>query len=101
MRWISTLVVMLFLSLIAPKPTSLAGPLDSVFAENVKVADSGWTVTKRFRGGERACVQAIGDHKEPTTLHITVVDANGTLVAEDKGRSPAPDMAAVIWYPPR
>lgn len=83
-------------------PFGVAGPVEGVTAGFFDIPAEGLTVTKRFRGGERASVQVKGDHKSPTIVHITVHDAKNNLVAEDKGRElPVGDMASVIWYPPR
>jgi hypothetical protein len=60
-----------------------------------------------FKGGERACVIAKGDHDPPVKLTITVLEikkdpATGekleTLVARDDLGG---DLCSVIWYPPR
>lgn len=52
----------------------------------------------KFRGGERACVIVMGDHKPPVDLAVYVYDEKDRLVAEDKAGG---EYVAVIWYPPR
>jgi hypothetical protein len=80
-------------------------PLDGLYAKKTEVLSEGWTVTKRFRGGERASVQVIrlgGDSYVETTVSVKIYDEKNNLVAEDRGRQvPAKDMVAVFWYPPR
>ena len=56
---------------------------------------------KTFRGGERACVFVIGDHQPVVELTVTIYDAAGKVVAQDKGQGAAADFVAAIWYPPR
>jgi hypothetical protein len=56
-----------------------------------------YEVTHRFRGGERACVIMVGDHKPPSPMEVRVFDAKNKLVAVAKASI---DTAAVIWYPP-
>lgn len=51
-----------------------------------------------FRGGQRACILAEGDHRPVVDIKIQVFDANGKLVAEDADGG---DYVAAIWYPPR
>jgi hypothetical protein len=83
--------------------TGHARPLDGVYARQTDVPADGLTMTKRFRSGERASVQAVHtEKKQKTTVHIAVYDSKDNLVAEDTGRDPpSSDMVAVIWYPPR
>jgi hypothetical protein len=56
---------------------------------------------KAFRAGERACVIVIGDHDPIVDVEVKVYDAKDNLVAQDRGKDPAPDFVAVMWYPPR
>jgi hypothetical protein len=51
-----------------------------------------------FRGGERACVIARGDHKPVVALDVTVYDKDGAEVAKDASSK---DFVAVFWVPPR
>jgi hypothetical protein len=60
-------------------------------------AHSGYETTHTFRGGERACVIVVGDHKPPSPMEVRVFDAKKRLVAETRADT---DTAAVIWYPP-
>jgi hypothetical protein len=53
------------------------------------------------RGGARACVVAVGDHKPAVEMGIAVFDEAGKKITEDAGSGEAPDFVAVIWYPPR
>jgi hypothetical protein len=53
--------------------------------------------THTFRGGERACVIVVGDHRPPSPMEIRVFDSKKRLVAETKADT---DTACVIWYPP-
>jgi hypothetical protein len=50
-----------------------------------------------FKGGERACVIVEGDHRPVVDLFLTVYDADGKVVAEDRRGG---DLCAVVWYPP-
>jgi hypothetical protein len=52
----------------------------------------------KFKGGERACVIVIGDHRPVVALDLKVEDDKGTLIGQDKNGG---DFCAVIWYPPR
>jgi len=58
-------------------------------------------LSAEFRGGERACVVAVGDHEPVVDMGLVVYDEAGRKVAEDAGNEAAPDYVAVIWYPPR
>ena len=97
MRRIFIPVVLFFL---ASAPL-LGSPVTGAWAQYENLLDA-WTETKRFRGGERAVVSAVGDKTPGAGLRLRVFDAKGTLVAEDKGKEqPAGDMVAAQWYPPR
>jgi hypothetical protein len=80
------------------------GPVDGPFARNYEIgAMTGDEPTPKdfimkFRGGERACVIARGDHKPVVGLDLTIYDATGTEVARDES---AKDFVAVFWVPPR
>ncbi len=55
-----------------------------------------------FRGGERACIIAYGDHKPVVEMAVTVYDETGKVkIAENVGSADSMDFVAVIWYPPR
>ena len=102
MRLLLTLSTMVFLALAVSTSVTRSAPIDGVYAKKVEIPAEGLKITKRFRGGERASAQVAGDHKDAVTVHILIHDAQGALVAEDKGKAhPVADMAAVIWYPPR
>ena len=74
-------------------PPSKDYPIDAARAEpTVK------EFTQIFRGGERACVFARGDHKPLVPLSITVYDKDGATVAHDA--SPR-DFVAAFWVPAR
>ena len=65
----------------------------------VKIEGGGNFVHReKFRGGERACVIATGDHDPVVNLGLFIYDAQDRLVAQDEGPG---DYVAVIWYPPR
>jgi hypothetical protein len=51
-----------------------------------------------FKGGERACVIIIGDHRPVVRLKVKVEDEKRKLIGEDNYGG---DFCAVIWYPPR
>ncbi len=62
----------------------------------------------KFRGGRRACVIVVGDHKPIVPLVLEIHDEKGNLVARDepaKGvddpKAVGNDVCAAIWYPPR
>jgi hypothetical protein len=57
--------------------------------------------SEAFRGGQRAAVTAIGDHDPVAPVSIIVYDAKNQVVAQAKGAASTPDIAGVIWYPPR
>jgi hypothetical protein len=59
-------------------------------------AGSSADTTKRFRGGERACVIVVGDHQPRSPTEVRVYDARKRLVSESKSNT---DTVAVIWYP--
>ncbi len=61
----------------------------------------------KFKGGERACVIAMGDHNPVQPISLEVYERR---VFEDKSKKPTPvatadsgnsDLVAVMWYPPR
>jgi hypothetical protein len=56
------------------------------------------SIREIFKGGERACVIVVGDHRPVVPLLLKVEDAQGNLVGEDKNGG---DFCTVIWYPPR
>jgi hypothetical protein len=65
-------------------------------------------VTVRFKGGQRACVVVMGDHKPVVPITVEVRDDKGNVVALDepakgteRSSTPGNDVCAVIWYPPR
>ena len=102
MRLLFALTAAALIAFSALTPTSLSSPIDGIFAKKVDVPAEGITTIKRFRGGERASVQVVGDHKMLAPLHLTIHDEKDKLIVEDKGaETPAGDMVAVIWYPPR
>ena len=80
-----------------------SAPLTGSWAKGVELESKVWLQTNKFRGGERAAVLAIGDHKDPgAKLRVAVYDAKGVLIAEDKGESElASDYVGLVWYPPR
>ena len=101
MRRILALTFMISLAFV---PIGNGSPTDGSWGESVGIPTSpAWETTKSFRGGERACVLAIGDHQqEIPNLHVAIYDKNNQLVAEDKGENTlVGDYVAVIWYPPR
>jgi hypothetical protein len=62
----------------------------------------------KFKGGERACVVVMGDHKPVVPDVLDIRDDQGRLIGRDEPARGvgAPnalgnDVAAVIWYPPR
>jgi hypothetical protein len=51
-----------------------------------------------FKGGERACVIALGDHTPIVDIILEVRDEEDQVVARyDRGG----DIVAAIWYPPQ
>jgi hypothetical protein len=100
MRFIFVLAAAGLFVFSAAAPVSRSAPIDGAFGSGMP--PEGMTITKRFRGGERASAQVNGDHDRGVVVSIAVYDDKNTLIAEDKGRDqPVGDMAAVIWYPPR
>jgi len=53
---------------------------------------------EKFRGGQRACVIALGSHEPVVALELVVYDAKDRIVDQDKGEG---DSITAIWYPPR
>lgn len=91
------------LALLALVPLGVGSPTRGTesFVGQVVGAD-GWTDTRHYRGGERASVLVIGDHKEVPQLEVTVYDAKGAVVATDKTSNRlVSDMVGVVWFPPR
>jgi hypothetical protein len=90
------------LSLLLPLLVSDPGtgsPMTGKRNLKAKVAELGnFQVEEKFRGGERACVIVMGDHKPVVNLGLFIYDQKGTLVTRDEGGG---DIVAVIWYPPR
>jgi hypothetical protein len=90
------------LLLLAAAAIGVGGPVTGVSFQKKEIDENPWIQTRRFTGGERAAVLVRGSNHAGAGLHLTVHDANGKLVAEDKGKDPpVPDMVAVFWYPPR
>ena len=89
-------------ALAAVVPIGVSAPTIGSWSDSVDVTAQAFTTTKTFRGGERACVLVIGDHKEAAPLEVTVFDAQGATVASDKTANKlVGDFVGVIWYPPR
>ena len=93
LRWMAALVVISLFVFAALGMGIGETRLDrwKVLANDTKEA------TFRFRGGERACVIAVGDHNPRSPTDIRVLDAKGRLVTESKSPN---DSVAAIWYPP-
>ncbi len=88
--------------LLAAASIGAGGPVAGVWFQRKEIASEPWTLTKRFKGSERAVVLVRGSNHAGAGLHLTVHDADGKLVTEEKGKDPpVPDMVAVFWYPPR
>jgi hypothetical protein len=100
MRYTIALLV-LFLPANMFGPALQSAPIEGDFAAKMGLPAEGWTATKRFRGGERACVQVAPLEATSVTVEITIHDAAGKKIAEDRGRAGTQDFAAVFWYPPR
>lgn len=91
--------------------SAAAGPVDGPNTSRVRVEagrEQGsdllpgrYVFQVEYRGGERACVIAIGDHKPPVPMAILVYDEKKAKVAEDYGSEETPDYVAAVWYPPR
>ena len=109
-RWIPWAL----LAACAAAPLALAGPLPGPMTLRVRLeaaeqGPGGELIPRKgalrpldFRGGERACVIVSGDHKPPVKMTVTIYDEKRTRkIAEDAGSEDAPDILAVIWYPPR
>jgi hypothetical protein len=102
MRVFFALAASALFALWALTPVSRSAPIGGAEEAKVEVPAGGLAITKRFRGGERASVHVNGDHKDVTTVLISVHDDKDKLVAEDKGRDlPIGDIGAVVWFPPR
>jgi hypothetical protein len=62
----------------------------------------------QFKGGQRACVIVMGDHKPVVPVILEIRDEKGNLVGRDTPaagvsdpKAKGNDVCAVIWYPPR
>ena len=79
-------------------------PVDGTVAKAFEIGGAGGgeptplEFTMKFRGGERGCVSARGDHDPVVPLDVTVYDKSGAQVAHDE--SPK-DFVAVFWVPTR
>jgi hypothetical protein len=82
---------------------AVSSPTSGSWQKYEKIDSKAWSQKRTFRGGERAAVLAIGDHEDADLrVQIAVYDANGVLIAEDKGDGElAGDYVGLIWYPPR
>lgn len=96
-------VCLTVLILVALTPVGITSPTDGVSGKHVELAPATVKVfTKTFRGGERACVLAVGGQAgAATNLQIEVRDQNNVRVGIDEGSGLVGDCVAVIWYPPR
>lgn len=79
------------------------GPVDGQSAGDHRIGKAGSEPAAKefvltFRGGERACVIARGDHKPVVPLDVTVYDKDGVEVAKDASSK---DFVAAFWTPPR
>src|SRR4051794_13867937 len=89
---------------------ALAGPVDGPTAMKIEVpatkpSEVGETdLTRTFRGGERATVIIIGDHRPVVDLEVRVYEVKaggeGKLVTRDGG-SGGRDIIGVSWVPTR
>ena len=83
-------------------PFGVGSPIDGTTSQSARLTDDTWTTKRLFRGGERACVLAIGSQRDPGKLQVTVHDEKGNVVAEERaGDSLSGNIVAVMWYPPR
>lgn len=103
MRLTFAITALALLAFSALTPISRSSPVNGVIARKYEVPGEGLTLPPvKFRGGQRASVQVIGDHQSASIVHVTIKDDKGNVIAEEKGREhPVADIAAVIWYPPR
>jgi hypothetical protein len=117
MRRARGLLLVTALGLLCGRPGD-AGPIEGGGSFEWRIpAEGSVTFTKedvrlgrllKFKGGERACVLVMGDHKPIVPVVLEIRDDQGRLVGRDdpaQGVSAANalgnDLAAVIWYPPR
>ena len=77
-------------------------------AELTLSKDSVLGETAKFKGGQRACVIVMGDHKPVVPVILEIRDEKGNLVGRDTPaagvsdpKAKGNDVCAVIWYPPR
>ena len=57
------------------------------------------SIKQEFKGGQRASIVVLGDHRPVVDLKIQVFeDSSGKLVAQDGGGG---DVVGVSWIPPR
>lgn len=100
MRTLLALTVLLLL----PAALTVAGPVDGQMSThpNIDGASSEgptpFELSMTFRGGERACVGALGDHRPIVPLDVTVYDKDGKVVAQDRSDQ---DFVVAFWTPPR
>ena len=90
--------------LLMPAALSVAGPLEGQLSLQRQIGaatEEGPTPVElsfTFRGGQRACVVAQGDHDPVGPLDIAVYDKNDKLVAQDESKH---DFVAAFWTPTR
>jgi len=82
-------------------PLSAGSPIDGSFSKPLDLTDEVFSLTKTFRGGERAAALAFAIRDAPGNMQLNVFNAANELVAEDKADgSLAGNIVGVVWYPP-
>jgi hypothetical protein len=99
-RLISLTCVALLLFVAAAMAGQIDGPMSisREIGQAVGGEPTAYEMTVSFRGGERACVVAQGDHDPVVPLDIAVYDKQDRLIAKDESQY---DFVSVCWVPPR
>ncbi|HYV37541.1 MAG TPA: hypothetical protein VE988_17680 [Gemmataceae bacterium] len=90
-----------FVAMLALAGSSLASPVTVASPQAPEIGGLRNYVTQyEFKGGDRACVIAVGKHKSNVGLYV--YDSKGNCVAwDDVGKMATFDDMAVEWYPPQ
>jgi hypothetical protein len=96
------------LGLVIATPWGMSAPLDGSksFSQRIGAASQSggqiepapFELKEKFKGGRRATILAIGDHKPVVPMAIFVYDSANQLVAKDESHG---DFVSAVWYPPR
>ena len=96
------ILMLALVACLAFAPIGVGSPIDGSTALDGELKDDVWSTARMFRGGQRASVIVIGSRENAANIELTVRDAKGKLIVEDKANGGlAGTIVAVLWYPPR